>query len=614
MDFRFSRRTGLLLIWDVVATFLAYFLASALTQQYEEMFATHEIYFVLGVAVVVNLITFVIFKLYNSLWEYGSIDDVLRIVIAVGLATLVTAVFLWIIGQWIPIRVYFVSMFLLIFFVGGMRMMFRIMRSKRRSFEPVNKLEKRPRTLIVGAGETGSLAIDRMANKDPLMPGEPIVAVDDNVSKKNLRIHGVPVVGTSDDILELVERFDIEQIVVAIPSATIEQRKRIYGICTQTNCQLRTLPNVRELRIDEINDVSLRKVDVADLLGREEVVLNTRLVCGYISGKTVLVTGGGGSIGSELCRQMCAVAPKRIVVFDMYENDAYLLRNEILREYDDVECIVEIGSVCDEARLRDVFVKYHPSAVFHAAAHKHVPLMEMCPREAIRNNVFGTLNAVRLADEFGVARFIFISTDKAVNPTSVMGATKRMGEMIIQHYAQESKTVFAAVRFGNVLGSNGSVIPIFERQIASGGPVTVTHPDIERFFMTIPEASRLVIQAGGMAQGGEIFILDMGEPVKIVELARSLITLSGLRVDEDIKIEYVGLRPGEKMYEELLMTEENTLPTKMKGIMISTGKSVGYEEVEAKLGELKHALEGSDEDALAALTHAVPTYTVTKND
>jgi FlaA1/EpsC-like NDP-sugar epimerase len=275
---------------------------------------------------------------------------------------------------------------------------------------------------------------------------------------------------------------------------------------------------------------------------------------------------------------------------------------------------VEIGSVCDIDRLGDVFAKYRPNVVFHAAAHKHVPLMEMCPREAIQNNVFGTLNAVTLADKFGVDRFIFISTDKAVNPTSVMGATKRMGEMIVQHYAQESKTVFAAVRFGNVLGSNGSVIPIFKKQIAEGGPVTVTHPDIERFFMTIPEASRLVIQAGGMAQGGEIFILDMGDPVKIVDLARSLITLSGLRVDEDIKIEFTGLRPGEKMYEELLMDEENTLATKLRGIMISTGKDVGFAEVESKLASLHDAIQGDDENALRALEQAVPTYTVTKNE
>ena len=613
MDLQFSRRTALLMLWDIAATFLAYFLASLLTGLVDEVFATHEIYFLLGIGVVINLVFFAIFRLYNNLWEYASIDDALRIVMGVGLGTLVTAVLLWALGQWLPIRVYFVEMFLMIFFAGGARMLFRVMRSKKNTFKRETEPIKRPRTLVVGAGETGSLAIDRMSSKNPQMPGEPIAAVDDNPAKQNQRIHGVRVMGTSDDILELVDRFDIEQIVVAIPSASIEQRKRIYGICTQTNCQLRTLPNVRELRVDEISDISLREVDVADLLGREEVVLNTRLVCGYISGKTVLVTGGGGSIGSELCRQMCAVAPKRIVIFDMYENDAYLLRREILAAYDDIDCIVEIGSVCDESRLRTVFEKYRPEAVFHAAAHKHVPLMEMCPREAVINNVFGTLNAVRLADEFGVARFIFISTDKAVNPTSVMGATKRMGEMVIQHYAQNSKTVFAAVRFGNVLGSNGSVIPIFKRQIALGGPVTVTHPDIERFFMTIPEASRLVIQAGGMARGGEIFILDMGDPVKIVDLAKSLITLSGLRVGEDIAIEYIGLRPGEKMYEELLMDEEDTLPTRLKGIMISAGKETHFSNVGERLADLELAAKDGDKAVLEALKHAVPTYTYTPN-
>ena len=614
MELQFSRRAALLMLWDIAATFLAYFLASLLTGLVGEVFETHEIYFVLGTAVVINILTYALFRLYNSLWEYASIDDVLRIVLAVGLSTLVEAVILWMIGHWIPIRVYFGAMIIMIFFVGGSRMGFRILRSKKHMLSPGRSEEHRPRTLIVGAGETGSHAIGRMMDKDPLMPGEPVVAVDDNPAKLHKRIHGVRVMGTSDDIIELVDRFDIEQIVVAIPSATVDERKKIFGTCTQTKCQLRTLPNVRELRLDEINDVSLREVDVADLLGREEVVLNTRLVCGYISDETVLVTGGGGSIGSELCRQMCAVGPKRIVVFDMYENDAYLLANEIMRDYEDIECVVEIGSVCDSDRLRDVFEKYRPAVVFHAAAHKHVPLMEMCPREAIQNNVFGTLNTVRLADEFGIDKFIFISTDKAVNPTSVMGATKRMGEMIIQHYAQQSKTVFAAVRCGNVLGSNGSVIPVFKKQIASGGPVTVTHPDIERFFMTIPEASRLVIQAGGMATGGEIFILDMGDPVKIVDLAKSLITLSGLRVDEDIKIEYTGLRPGEKMYEELLMDEENTLPTKMKGIMISTGKEVEFDDVEVKLNSLERALEADDATALETLEAAVPTYTFTPNE
>lgn len=614
MDIQFSRRTALLMLWDIFATFLAYFLASLLTEQYAEVFATHEIYFLLGVAVVVNIVTYAIFRLYNSLWEYASIDEALRIAIAVGLGTCVTAVILWILGEWLPIRVYFVAMFLMIFFVGGSRMTFRFARSKRNAFKKAKKDENRPRTLVVGAGETGSLAISRMSSKDPNMPGNPIALVDDNEAKQGLRVHGIRVMGSSEDILDLVDRYDIEQIVVAIPSASIDQRKRIYQICTQTECTLRTLPNIRELRVDEINDVALREVDVADLLGREEVVLNTRMVCGYITGKTVLVTGGGGSIGSELCRQMCAVVPKRIVIFDMYENDAYLLRNEIMNTYDDIDCVVEIGNVCDIDRLGEVFKKYHPAAVFHAAAHKHVPLMEICPREAINNNVFGTLNAVTLAHEFGVDRFIFISTDKAVNPTSVMGATKRMGEMIVQHFAQKSNTIFAAVRFGNVLGSNGSVIPIFKKQIAAGGPVTVTHPEIERFFMTIPEASRLVIQAGGMASGGEIFILDMGDPVKIVDLARSLITLSGLRPDQDIKITYTGLRPGEKMYEELLMDEENTLPTKMRSIMISTGKSVGFDEVESKLALLHEVLEYDDDEALEALSRAVPTYHVTKNE
>ena len=631
MEFRFTKRTAFLVVWDIAATFLSYWLGSVLTLQDKFLFATHEIYFILGIAVVINLLTYMAFRLYNNLWEYASTDDMLRIVVAVGLGVLVSAVFLWTIGEWVPIRVYCVALILQVIFIGGIRMQYRVMRSKKREFAAPPKGFDRPRTLVVGAGETGSLAINRMVSNDPNMLGDPIVAVDDDPAKQRQRIHGVRVLGTSEDIPDLVSRFDIDQIVVAIPSATLDERKRIYSICTETNCQLRTLPNVRELTIDEIDDIQLREVDVADLLGREEIVLNTRMVCGYISGKTVLVTGGAGSIGSELCRQMATVAPVRIVIFDMWENDAYLLKNEIMRQYDDIEVCVEIGSVCDVSRLRDVFVKYEPDAVFHAAAHKHVPLMEICPREAIQNNVFGTLNTVRLANEFKVKRFIFISTDKAVNPTSVMGATKRMGEMIIQHYAQENRkiqqqlssegrkdpnapvTVFAAVRFGNVLGSNGSVIPIFKKQIAEGGPVTVTDPDIVRFFMTIPEASRLVIQAGGMADGGEIFILDMGDPVKIVDLAKSMITLSGLCVDQDIKIVYTGLRPGEKMYEELLMNEENTLPTKQKSIMISTGKEVSFDEVDAKLDILRASLEMTDKEARDALSKAVPTYTPPEN-
>ena len=613
LDVHITKRTALLLLLDIIATYLSYWLASILTNVKGEVFVNNEIYFVLGILAFINVVVLATFRLYNNLWEYASIDEVIQIVGATVLGTLGGAVFLWIIGTRLPIRVFVVSCFLLIFFMGGIRFVFRFMRQKGRAIASSQRTCDRPRTLVVGAGETGSLAIGRMASKDPLMPGIPIVATDDDPAKRGQRIHGVKVSGGTTDIVDLVDRYDIEQIVVAIPSSTPEERKRIYGECTKTDCRLRTLPNVRALSLDEIGDVSLRDVDVADLLGREEIVLNTRAVSGYIAGETVLVTGGGGSIGSELCRQLFTVAPARIVIFDIYENDAYMLRNELLSEYDDIDIIIEIGNVCDKERVNEVFAKYRPGAVFHAAAHKHVPLMEHCPREAVHNNVFGTLNAVRAADAYGAARFIFISTDKAVNPTSVMGATKRMGEMIVQYYARTSKTIFTAVRFGNVLGSNGSVIPVFQRQIAAGGPVTVTHPDIERFFMTIPEASRLVIQAGGMAHGGEIFILDMGEPVKIVDLAKGLIQLQGLTPDVDIKIEFTGLREGEKMYEELLMDEESTLPTDNQSIMISTGQEISYDQVASKLDELENALSATDGEAIRMLEQAVPTYHYTSN-
>lgn len=613
LDVHITKRTALLLLLDIIATYLSYWLASILTNVKGEVFVNNEIYFVLGILAFINVVVLATFRLYNNLWEYASIDEVIQMVGATVLGTLGGAVFLWIIGTRLPIRVFVVSCFLLIFFMGGIRFVFRFMRQKGRAIASSQRTCDRPRTLVVGAGETGSLAIGRMASKDPLMPGIPIVATDDDPAKRGQRIHGVKVSGGTPDIVDLVDRYDIEQIVVAIPSSTPEERKRIYGECTKTDCRLRTLPNVRALSLDEIGDVSLRDVDVADLLGREEIVLNTRAVSGYIAGETVLVTGGGGSIGSELCRQLCTVAPARIVIFDIYENDAYMLRNELLSEYDDIDIIIEIGNVCDKERVNEVFAKYRPGAVFHAAAHKHVPLMEHCPREAVHNNVFGTLNAVRAADAYGAARFIFISTDKAVNPTSVMGATKRMGEMIVQYYARTSKTIFTAVRFGNVLGSNGSVIPVFQRQIAAGGPVTVTHPGIERFFMTIPEASRLVIQAGGMAHGGEIFILDMGEPVKIVDLAKGLIQLQGLTPDVDIKIEFTGLREGEKMYEELLMDEESTLPTDNQSIMISTGQEISYDQVASKLDELENALSATDGEAIRMLEQAVPTYHYTSN-
>ncbi|WP_165174027.1 nucleoside-diphosphate sugar epimerase/dehydratase [Adlercreutzia sp. ZJ242] len=610
MDIRTAGRMGVLLFADVASTYVAYWLASLLTNVYDEVFVNTEIFFILGILALINVGVLAGFRLYNNLWEYAGIDELLQIVLSMFVSTLLGAVFLWLADVRLPIRVFVSSGILLVLFVGGVRMLWRIVKSKKRQLRPASG--ESPRTLIVGAGETGALTIGRMLSKDPNMPGVPVAATDDDPSKRNKRIHGVKVVGSTDDIPELAKRYDVSQIVVAIPSATAAERKKIYSICTSTECTLRTLPNIRDIDVEDLGVVAFRDVDVTDLLGRDEIVLDTRTAATYVTGNTMLVTGGGGSIGSELCRQLAKVGPARVVVFDIYENDAYMLRNELLAEHPELDVEVEIGSVCDEARVEEVFARYAPSAVFHAAAHKHVPLMEACPREAISNNVFGTLNVVRAADAHGVARFIFISTDKAVNPTSVMGATKRMGEMIMQHYAHTSKTVFTAVRFGNVLGSNGSVIPLFKRQIAQGGPVTVTHPDIERYFMTIPEATRLVIQAGGMARGGEIFILDMGEPVKILDLARNLIRLSGLKLGEDIEIEFTGLRDGEKMYEELLMDEEDTLPTGSSSIMVSVGQEISYDEVAAKLEELRAVIASTDEEAIRVLESAVPTYHFTR--
>ena len=598
----------------MVGTYVAYWAASWLTNVYGEVFIDNEIFFTIGILALVNVVILGAFRLYNHLWEYASLEEALQIVLAVVLATLTGAAFLWIIGVRLPIRVFAGACILLVFLIGGSRMIYRVSRRRPGTARGMARLrEKRPRSLIVGAGETGSLTIQRMSKHDPLMPGIPVVATDDDPKKRKMRIHGVKVEGGSDDILRLVDKYGIEQIVVAIPSATMDERKRIYEICMKTDCKLKTLPNVRELRLDELDGIGLRDVDLADLLGRDEILLNTRSVAANIAGKTVLVTGGGGSIGSELCRQLCMVAPARLVIFDIYENDAYMLANELSTRYDDIEVIVEIGSVCEQSRIDEVFDKYQPAAVYHAAAHKHVPLMEACPREALRNNVLGTLYTVRAADRVGVNRFTFISTDKAVNPTSVMGATKRMGEMIIQYYAHTSKTIFSAVRFGNVLGSHGSVIPLFQKQIAAGGPVTVTHPDIERYFMTIPEAARLVVQASIMGKGGEIFILNMGEPVKILDLARNLIQLSGLEPDVDIKIEFTGLRPGEKMYEELLMNQETTVPTRDSRIMVSAGEEICYDDVSAKLEELTAAIDKTDEEAIAAIEHAIPTYHHTAN-
>ncbi|MCL2756883.1 MAG: polysaccharide biosynthesis protein [Coriobacteriia bacterium] len=608
MNIKITARIIFLVVWDILATYLALILASFGTRQAEDILVSTDAIFIFGIMAVINVAMFFVFHLYNNLWEYASIREMGRLVIATIFAVFLGALIQFVAGERLPIRVYFVAWVLFLFFAGGMRFAFRYFYHGKRVIQRRPPITARPRTMIVGAGETGSLTIKRMTSGDYAMQGLPVIAIDDDVQKIHQRIHNIEVMGTTGQILDLVKRYDITQIVVAIPSATASERKRIYDICIQTNCRLLTLPDVRDMRMDELDDVHLREVDLVDLLAREEVVLNTRMVSGYLAGKTVLITGGGGSIGSELARQVCTVAPRQIIIFDIYENTSYELEQELVSKYDDVDIIVEIGSIREASRLDMLFEKYHPDVVFHAAAHKHVPLMESNPREAVINNVFGTLNVARAADEHGVKNFIFISTDKAVNPSSVMGATKRLGEMIIQYYATRSTTCFTAVRFGNVLGSHGSVIPCFKRQIAEGGPVTITHPDITRYFMTIPESARLVVTAGGMAHGGEIFILNMGEPVKIDDLARNLIRLSGLEPDVDIAIKYVGLREGEKLYEELLMETETTIPTEVSDIMISTGEPVSQDEVLLKLEQLRDCLTQPDGDIKGCLATVLPTY------
>lgn len=468
------------------------------------------------------------------------------------------------------------------------------------------------RTLVIGAGETGCMTVERMLSGESSMPGTPIAAVDDNPAKKNIDAGGVPVVGVCSEIPQLVKELQIDQVVFAIPSASREARARIYDYCLEAEVRVLAVPpSLLGTSVEKVERVPIKQVGATELLSRPEIMLDTDEAINIIKGKTILVTGGGGSIGSEICRQIAKMQPAKVVIFDIYENTAYELYRELLNEYGKEasnKFVVEIGSVRDSERLWEVFNDYSPQVVFHAAAHKHVPLMEHNPREAVLNNVFGTLNVAKLSHEWDVERFVLISTDKAVNPTNVMGATKRMCEMIMQRYAKMSPTIFTAVRFGNVLGSHGSVIPLFKAQIAKGGPVTVTHKDVTRYFMTIPEASRLVIQAAALAKGGEIFVLDMGEPVRIYDLAEKLVRLSGFEPGKDIEIKITGLRPGEKLYEELLMDDEGVIPTEHKDITVSTAEPPTPEEVDGMIEKLSEVIHGQSTDVKSCLAEVVGTY------
>lgn len=605
-----------LMAYDIAATFIAVFVASWGTQHWATLSGAAGACPAILVLALVNVVVFWFFHMYSSLWRYASISEAGRIVSAVTVGSVIgDVIFNLLFGKGMTLREDVMAWAIVLIICGGGRFAIRaIYGSQAWRFKSKSDAHL-PRTLIVGAGETGSLTIKRMLSNDPDMVGDPVAVVDDDPNKQNQRIHDIKVCGTCADIPTIAHACEAEQIVVAIPSATFDERQRIYDLCVKTGIRVLTLPNVRDIPISGLGRVALREVEISDLLSREEKSLNLDQM-GYVAGKRILVTGGGGSIGSELVRQLLPAKPAQIILFDIYENTTYELYHDIIKSARDqgTDIQVFIGSITHSPAIEHVFETYQPQVIFHAAAHKHVPLMEHNAREAIENNVFGTLNVVRLADKYQCSHFVQISTDKAVNPANVMGATKRMDEMIVQYYAANSKTIFTAVRFGNVLGSHGSVIPLFKRQLHEGGPITITHKDITRYFMTIPEASKLVITAGALAHGGEIFVLDMGEPVRIYDLAINLITLSGLKPGKDIEVKEVGLRPGEKMYEELLMDNEQLLPTEHSEIRISTAEADKMEEIKDKLEKLEACLNGTNDEIKTVLAEVVPTYHPQYND
>ncbi len=554
---------------------------------------------------IIALILFWCFRMYHSLWQYASIAELYKIVEACVVTEIVHFGFTVAMGWMLPRSCYFLSLVFLILAMSASRFMYRMIRTflqdYRQTTEPVN-------IMIIGAGEATNVLLREIQNSRYMYNSRVSCIIDDDHKKVGKYIRGVKVVGTRDKIKESAKLYGIDEIIFAIPSASVEVKRDILNICKETDCNLKILPGVYQMVDGEVNVNSIRNVDVLDLLGRDPIEVDIDSIMGYVKDKTIMVTGGGGSIGSELCRQLVSHQPKCLIIFDIYENNAYDIQQELRINYPNANVVTLIGSIRNTKRLEEVFETYKPQIIYHAAAHKHVPLMEVSPNEAVKNNVVGTWNVARMADKYNVDKFVMISTDKAVNPTNVMGATKRICEMIIQTYNEISKTDFVAVRFGNVLGSNGSVIPLFKRQIEAGGPVTVTHPDIIRYFMTIPEAVSLVLQAGAYAKGGEIFILDMGDPVKIDDLAKNLIRLSGYTLGVNMEIKYTGLRPGEKLYEELLMKEEGLQDTKNK--LIHIGKPIEFDKEHFfdNLEALKEAAYSETDDIRTLLKKVAPTY------
>ena len=601
----------LIMAGDVVATMLSFFLGLWFRYDFsfQEIRTEHLQGFLsaIGPWCVITIVVFLCFRLYSSIWAFVSTSEVFRIAGAyLVLAVIGTLVFRF--DGFLMPRSSMVMGYLLSFAMTVLiRFSYRLWRTAQRQLSHMAHANGLKNVMLIGAGDAGrALAMEFLSSdyvKDHLS-----CVIDDNPVKLNKRLCGVPIVGNRYDIPAMAKQYKISKIIFAIPSCPAKTRKEILDICTTTGCEVQMLPGIYQMVNGEVSVSKLRQVDPQDLLGRDPIQVNLEEIFGYIHGKTVLVTGGGGSIGSELCRQIAGAKPEMLIIFDIYENNAYDIQQELRRNFPELNLEVLIGSVRNTSRVDWVVGHYRPDLIFHAAAHKHVPLMEDSPNEAIKNNVFGTYKVASAAAKYGVRRFVLISTDKAVNPTNIMGASKRLCEMVIQMMDRRSKTEFVAVRFGNVLGSNGSVIPLFKKQIAAGGPVTVTHPDIIRYFMTIPEAVSLVLQAGYYAKGGEIFILDMGEPVKIDTMARNMIRLSGYEPDVDIKVVYTGLRPGEKLYEELLMKEEGLQETANRLIHIGKPIEMDDEKFAAQLDCLKAACQAETESMKDIVAEIVPTY------
>lgn len=553
----------------------------------------------------VTLLIFWFFRIYHSLWEYISSKEVRNILIASGVSGMAHLMIIMLSGKLLPRSYYLLYVMWLAAFLGFSRAAYRFIRLKKNQLKKRKK--KKQRVMILGAGEAGTSLIREIQNSEQLNY-KVCCVMDIDKSKHGKYLRGVPIEGDRNSIITCVEKYGIEKIFIALPKLNARELKPILDICKQTDCEIQKVAGLYQMLNGDVSISQLKKITIDDLLGREPVMINLDKVLGYVQNRVILVTGGSGSIGSELCRQIITKKPKKLIILDIYENSTYILQRELMRSRPDLDFETVIASVREEERMRAIFEKYHPEIIFHAAAYKHVPLMEACPNEAVKNNVLGTFNMVKLADEYGVKRFIQISTDKAVNPTNIMGASKRICEMIIQSYNKRSKTEYVAVRFGNVLGSNGSVVPLFKQQIEEGGPITVTHPDIIRYFMTIPEAVSLVLMAGAYARGGEIFVLDMGEPVKIVDLAKNMIRLAGLREGEDIEIKFIGLRPGEKLYEELLMKEEGMKPTENSLIYIGHPIEFDEEKLYRILEKLKKESANENADMRLMVKEIVPTY------